>query len=180
MIWYTIIYIYIYTHVQIQAFYVKLWHPGVWMRGDQLVGRGARVVHANGTRSICNFLLGAVHQLKKRSWSFVHSTALNTTRSSVAHQEMQHQSHQSLQLRKPWILVRRESIRHRGFEYFLDDFWQWFCWSNFESGCEMSPGVQPSMDTSNGRTRTPRMTHTIKPGEGVGDLSFAVGSWVSS
>lgn len=32
----------------------------------------------------------------------------------------------------------------------------------------MSPGVQPSMDTSHGRTRTPRMAHTIKPGEGVG------------
>lgn len=31
----------------------------------------------------------------------------------------------------------------------------------------MSPGVQPSMDTSHGRTRTPRMAHTIKPGEGV-------------
>ena len=118
------------------------------MRGDQLVGRGARVVHANGTRSICNFHLGVVHQLKKRSWSFVHSTALNTTRSSVAHQEMQHQSHQSLHLRKPWILVRRESIRHRGFEYFFGWFLtvilliQLRIWLRNEPGCPAQHGHQ--------------------------------------
>ena len=54
--------------------------------------------------------------------ALVPAQELNTTCSSVAHQEMQHESHQSLQPRKPWLLVRIESIRHRGFEYFLDHF----------------------------------------------------------
>ena len=138
------------------------------MQGDQLVGRGTRVV-AWGKRHQCHCVRVVspcdgreqnvstvlswewfISWTNSWNWNFVHSTALNATCSNVAHQEMQYQS---LQLRKPCLFIRRESMRHYEthriwivFGSFLNQvilLIQLRIWWRNEPGCPAEHGHQP-------------------------------------